>query len=167
MIKINKKSKISILVFMGSGGHSTQMLKLVDLLNNDHDYIYVIPKSNRITEKKIKIKGEIYKITSASLLTNTAFHNSITALICLFESLVIIIKTKPKIIISSGPITGLILSLIGKLFGSKIVFIESWSRVTSLSHAGEIAYKLVDLFFIQWEELKEKYPKSLFEGRLG
>jgi beta-1,4-N-acetylglucosaminyltransferase len=83
------------------------------------------------------------------------------------ESLVLIAKANPNAIISAGPGIAVPISLIGKVFGKKVIFIEDWSRVYHKSSAGRIVYRFADLFFIQWPELNKVYPKGIFAGRLS
>lgn len=55
------------------------------------------------------------------------------------------------------------------LFGVKkvlIVFVESVCRVQTLSLTGRILYWLSDYFFVQWPPLRDKYPRSIFLGRI-
>ena len=47
-----------------------------------------------------------------------------------------------------------------------IVFSESIACVDHISVSGKILYPLADLFFVQWQELVEKYPKAMYTGRL-
>ena len=50
----------------------------------------------------------------------------------------------------------------------RIVYVESFCRVEHLSLTGEILYKLhlTDKFYVQWESLADKFPRSEFIGRL-
>lgn len=47
-----------------------------------------------------------------------------------------------------------------------IVYVESVCRVHTLSLTGKILYSLSDYFFVQWPSLRDKYPKSIFLGRI-
>lgn len=49
-----------------------------------------------------------------------------------------------------------------------MVFLILVCRVKTLSLSGKLLYHLrvTDLFFVQWLELYEKYPKSIYSGRL-
>ena len=51
-----------------------------------------------------------------------------------------------------------------KLFGKKIIYIESMARINSPSATGKLVYKFADLFIIQWEELRKFYPKAVYGG---
>jgi UDP-N-acetylglucosamine:LPS N-acetylglucosamine transferase len=67
-----------------------------------------------------------------------------------------------------GPALSLHVTWLGKfLFGKKIIFLESWSRVYTKSLAGRLTYPFADLFFVQWKEELKNYPKATYAGRLG
>eukprot|EP01050_Picozoa_sp_SAG11_P011309 SAG11_NODE_1189_length_5576_cov_3.002739_2_plen_111_part_00 len=50
----------------------------------------------------------------------------------------------------------------------RIIFVESYCRVQSLSLTGKIIYasRLADSFLVQWPTLAEKLPRARFVGRL-
>lgn len=75
-------------------------------------------------------------------------------------------RERPDVIISSGASVALPYFLFGKLIGAKTIYIESFTRVTSPSLTGRLAYPLSDLFCYQWEGMKRFYPKGVCIGRL-
>lgn len=54
------------------------------------------------------------------------------------------------------------------IFSTKIIFIESMCRVKSLSLTALILYysNMFSEILVQWPELKEKYPRVKYIGRL-
>jgi len=53
-----------------------------------------------------------------------------------------------------------------KLLRSKVIFIETGSRIHALSTTGRIVYRFADLFFVQWQELMRVCPLAIYAGRL-
>jgi hypothetical protein len=49
-----------------------------------------------------------------------------------------------------------------------IVYVESIARVKKLSLTGLLLYKLgvSDQFFVQWSQLKARFPNTIYMGRL-
>ncbi len=90
----------------------------------------------------------------------------VKTLIAAGQSLVVLIRVRPKAIISAGPAIAVPVSVVGKLLGVRIVFIESASRVNRLSLTGRMMYHWADLFFVQWPVLQKPYPKAVYAGRL-
>ena len=68
---------------------------------------------------------------------------------------------RPKIIISTGAGIAIPFMMIGKFFGSKLIFIETGARVYTVSKTGNFMYKYADKFFVQYEVLLKKYPKAI------
>lgn len=62
-------------------------------------------------------------------------------------------------------VAALLLSLCG-VKKVVLVYVESVCRVQTLSLTGRILYWLSDLFFVQWAPLRDKYPRSIFLGRI-
>jgi len=75
-------------------------------------------------------------------------------------------KENPDVIISTGALAAFPMCLIGKIFGKKVIFIESFARVHAPSLTGRFVYRFADLFFVQWEEMKAVYPKAIYMGGL-
>ena len=51
--------------------------------------------------------------------------------------------------------------MVGRLFGSKLIFIETGARVYTASKSGEFMYKYADKFFVQYKDLLKKYPNAI------
>jgi beta-1,4-N-acetylglucosaminyltransferase len=161
--------KKTIMVVLGGGGHTKQMLELVNLLGGHYDYEYVISSEDNLSEKKIKINGRVSKIVNPrSMQDKNVLKVIIKFLPSTIQALNLLFKSKSSCILSAGPALSLHLSFLGKfLFGKKVIFLESWSRVYSKSLAGKFTYPFADLFFIQWPQEKSNYPKAVYAGRLG
>ena len=55
--------------------------------------------------------------------------------------------------------------LVGKIFGARLVFVESLTRTASLSLSGRMVRPLADAFFVQWPDLAAALGVR-FAGRL-
>ena len=54
--------------------------------------------------------------------------------------------------------------LIGQLFGSKVIYIETFANSKTKSKTGRIVYKFADLFIVQWESMLKLYPNAKYGG---
>ena len=54
--------------------------------------------------------------------------------------------------------------LIGKIFGSKVIYIETFANIHTKTITGRLIYKVADLFVVQWESMLELYPKATYGG---
>ena len=82
-----------------------------------------------------------------------------------FRSLRIYMKEKPDVVISTGVLAMIPMCLIAKKFGKKkLIFIESFAKVTSATQTGKLLYRYADRFYVQWPQMKEIYPNALYLG---
>ncbi|MBU1182154.1 MAG: hypothetical protein KKF00_08355 [Proteobacteria bacterium] len=85
-----------------------------------------------------------------------------------FRILVIVIKFRPNLIISTGSAIAVPTFIFGKLLGSRTIFIESFCRVKTKTLTTKLIANLCNLLLVQWprkvDEYKMKNCKYL--GRL-
>ncbi|MBN0987766.1 glycosyltransferase family protein [Amphritea pacifica] len=77
-----------------------------------------------------------------------------------FQAFKLLMFLKPKVVLSTGAAPGFVLCLVGKLFGSRIIWIDSIANSRKISLSGRLAYYISDDFVVQWEKLetgKSKY----------
>jgi beta-1,4-N-acetylglucosaminyltransferase len=158
---------MKLLVVLGSGGHTAQMLRLVSLLGERFDYIYLIGNDDKLSEEKISIPGEVHYVHRARRHEDGLLKTVVKVIRLSFESLDVLRRAKPDVIINAGPGTAVPIAILGKIFGKRIITLEDWSRVYSRSRSGRILYHFSDLFFVQWPEMLELYPKGVYAGRLS
>ena len=74
-------------------------------------------------------------------------------------------RERPDVIVSTGAALAVPFFLVGKVFGARLVFVESLTRTTSLSLSGRMVRPLADAFFVQWPDLAAE-TGARFAGRL-
>ncbi len=75
-------------------------------------------------------------------------------------------KERPDLIISSGAAAAVPFFWVGKRIGAKLVYIEVFDRIDDRTVTGRMVYPLADVFIVQWEEMKEVYPKAINLGSI-
>ncbi len=73
-------------------------------------------------------------------------------------------REKPDVLITTGALLAYPFCVLGKLRGTKIIYIESLARVSSASLTGRLVYPFADMFLVQWESLLKVYPKARYIG---
>jgi beta-1,4-N-acetylglucosaminyltransferase len=155
--------KLRVLLIMGSGGHTAEMLSLEQLLGDRYDYEYLINAEDQVSPGKIR--GKIHTLPNPRPYKARWFSMIRLTLAGLFRS--IGLMRDFDAVISTGPGVTVPVFYAAKLIGKKTIFLESWCRVQSRSVSGRLCYPVADLFFVQWPELKQKYPNAIYAGRLG
>ena len=156
-----KSKKKKIMFISSTGGHFNEMSQLKDLLKK-YDYYIVTEK----TPDKMYLK-EKYPNKVSYLVYGTKDYMltyPFKLLFNCFKSLFLYIKVRPNVIITTGAHTAGPMCCIGKIFGSKIIFIESMANISTKTITGKLIYKFADLFIVQWESMLKLYPKAKYGG---
>lgn len=149
--------KIKICYTASSGGHTQELMQLSELfrkypgilitesthVKQEFDAVYTIPQVNR---KSIRFLIQFIRsfVTIKKILT----------------------EERPTHIISFGAMCTVPVCIIGKLMKLPVIYVESYTRIHSLSLTGKILYRFSDLFIVQWKQLAKQYPKAIYGGAL-
>lgn len=83
------------------------------------------------------------------------------------EAFKIMRRERPDVILSTGAGPAVPLAIVGRfLFGARVVFIETLTRVQQPSLTGRMLYYIAHDFFYQWEGLREYFPEGRYGGPL-
>lgn len=161
MIYLKKENKKRVLFISSTGGHLSEMMRLSPLFKK---YNYFI-----ITEKdeSTKMLAQKYKKKVFYLIYGTKDHilsYPFKLLANCFKSLYFYLKIRPQYIVTTGAHTAGPMCCIGKILGSKIIYIESFANIETKTVTGRLIYHFADLFIVQWEEMLKMYPKAIFGG---
>jgi UDP-N-acetylglucosamine:LPS N-acetylglucosamine transferase len=157
---------MKLLVVLGEGGHTTELLNLVDLLGDRYDYHYVISKQDNLSADQLRIEGEIHRLLRPRGKDTSAPLAALRTVLTAFQALSVLLRVRPKAILSTGPAIAVPVAILGKLLGARVIFVETGSRIRTVSMTGKIMYRWADLYFVQWPQLKEKLPRAIYAGRL-
>lgn len=159
---MNKKKKV--LFIASTGGHLEELMQLKPMFEK-YDYHIITEKTKSNLSLKDKYPNRVNFLVYGSYTTlKKKLIYPFKLIYNTFKSLILYFKIKPKYIVSTGAHTSGPMCLIGHLFGSKIIFIETFANSESKSRTGSLVYKFADLFIVQWESMSKLYPKSIYGG---
>lgn len=152
-----KKSKMKVCFAASSGGHYEQLMMLKPLMDK-YDSFVLTERTNYSTE----IKGiKAYYLQQVNRKEKMCL---IRLLINAIISLQIFIKERPDAVICTGVLAMIPMCLLCKVFGKKVIYIESFAKVTSGTETGKLLYKFADQFYVQWESMLDIYPEAIYLG---
>jgi UDP-N-acetylglucosamine:LPS N-acetylglucosamine transferase len=147
---------MKICIACSAGGHLIEALQLLPLIKK-YSYFFITFKRRQSFE--LLKNRKVYFV-------NDPKRNPLKLLKNFFQSFKILLKEKPNVIISTGAASAIPACFIGKLLGSKIIFIESLAAVDKPSLSGRFAYPIADLFIVQWKNLLKFYKKAIYGEQL-
>ncbi len=156
-----KKNKRPKKVFFVSsiGGHLTQLLQIKSIFN-DYDYLLITEKSDVTTDLKNKYHVKYFLYCNKKNFLKYFIINVINA----FHSVFVFFLNRPDVIVTTGANTAVPLCYLGRIFGKKVIFIESFAKKEGKTLAGKLVYPIATTFIVQWESMLEYYPKAKYFG---
>ena len=153
-------SKRRVMFIASTGGHLNELLQLKSMFSKyDYSLITEKTKSNLYLKNQYKDVHFLIYGTKHHILTYP-FKLFINCFISLFYYL----KYRPDYIITTGVHSAGPMCCLGKIFGSKIIYIETFANMVSKTATGKLLYPISDKFIVQWESMKKLYPEAEFGG---
>ena len=150
-----------VLFISSTGGHLSEMMQLKTMFKKYNYHIiteYTDSTKNLCKTYEGKVDYLVYG--TKDHLFSYIFKFSFNIL----KSFYLYFKIRPKYIVSTGTHTAVPMCYIGKLFGSKIIFIETFANSKTKTLSGKLVYPIADLFIVQWESMLKLYPKAVLGG---
>lgn len=154
---MNDSNKVKICFAASSGGHYEQLMMLKPLMQK-YDGFVVTEKTRYSTEEKGQRTYYLHQVNrhEKDILWKTL--QNVWASIRIFR------KENPDVVICTGVLAMIPICLIAKMMGKKLIYIESFAKVTSPTKTGKLLYKFADQFYVQWEPMLQIYPKAIYLG---
>lgn len=156
-MKKHQKKEIKVCLVGSSGGHLTHLYMLKPFWENKKRFWVTFDKE----DARSLLNGE--KVYPCYYPTNRNIKNLIRNTVVAWK---VLHKEKPDLIISSGAAVSVPFFYLGKLFASKLIYIEVFDRIDKPTLSGRLVYPIVDKFIVQWEEQKEVYKKAINLGSI-
>ena len=146
---------MSVCIICSAGGHLSEALAATSQVTASK--YYVTYDEPHVRER---LKGEeVYYVVDPHVSPFLYLKNTV-------QSLFILLRKRPRVVISNGAGIALATCLLAKIAGSKLVFVENGARVTTPSRTGKLVYRFADLFIVQWKPMLKHYPKAVYGGPL-
>lgn len=142
---------MKVLLVCSSGGHFKGLQQLQPFWEN-HDRVWV---TFRTATTENALTGE--KVYWAYSPTNRNLPNLLKNLILAFQ---VINKTRPQLILSTGAGVAVPFLIMGKLFGCQTAFVESVTRIQTLSLSAKLVLPFLSVLYVQWPQLQARYPQA-------
>lgn len=157
---MEKQAPLKICVGASAGGHMNQLLRLLEMSES-----WPQPPSFYVTTletlaEKLAHRGPVYVIGECDR------RHPLKAVGVLMRSLRVVIKERPDVVITTGSLPLAMVCLSTKLFGAKVVWIDSIANVERFSVSGRMMRYVADLFLTQWPELADGCKNVEYAGAI-
>ncbi len=149
-------SSYKICFAASSGGHLEQLMMLKPMMDK-YQGVVVTEKTSYQSTKEVPTYNLLQINRREFLFLPKMFINAI-------KSVGILMREKPDAVICTGVLAMIPLCLLAKLMGKKLVYLESFAKVTSPTLSGKLLYRFADRFYVQWPQMLEIYPNAIYIG---
>lgn len=152
-MKTKKQNKICLAA--SAGGHLSQLLKIAPVRQGYDIFCLTTMEA---------VRGKLQPFGPVTVVGECNRQHPMRVFKVFVRCVKVVVREKPDIIISTGAAVGCITCFLGKLVGSKIIWMDSITNVERLSLSGRMVRYIADLFLVQWPELADKYHKVEYVG---
>lgn len=154
-------SKKNVLFVASTGGHLNELMQLKKIFDK-YDFNLITEKTKSNIYLKDTYKNRVFYLVYGT--KDYPLTYPFKLLYNCFKSLYLYFKIHPDYIVTTGVHTAGPICCIGKIFGSKIIYIETFANMTTKTITGRLLYPIADKFIVQWESMKKIYPKATYGG---
>lgn len=79
-------------------------------------------------------------------------------------SLRLFLRERPDVVVCTGVLATIPMCLIAKAYGAKVVYIESFAKISSPTETGKFLHRFADRFYVQWKPMLDVYPDARYIG---
>ena len=144
-----------LLLACSSGGHLLQLLALLPAFE-DVDRGWV-------TFDKSDVRSLLGReqVVYAYGPTNRSVKNLIRNLGLAWR---VVSRVRPRVILSTGAGVAVPFAWVGRLFGARVIFVESLTRIDGPSMSCRLIAPVAERVYVQWPELAERYSRGVYRG---
>ena len=158
-----RNSMKRVLFISSTGGHFSELLQLKSLFKKYDSYI-VTEKDKTNENFKSEYGDRLYFLPYGT--RSKMFSYVFKYFYLCLKTIYLFFKIRPKYIVTTGTHTAVPMCYLGKIFGCKIIFIETFANSKSKTLSGRMIYPIANLFIVQWKEMINLYPKAVYGGSI-
>ena len=142
-----------ILVILGSGGHTSEMLRLIDGVHGSK--MYICSYGDEMSKRRV---NNVIELVRPRLPAQPLLFAIPRVILSVLHTIYLMIylkwTTKIDLVIGNGPGLCVMIFIMSRLMGIKTLYVESFARVYSLSLTGQLLQYISIYFIVQWKENK-------------
>ena len=118
-------------------------------------------------------QGRLHRIPRSREVGQSWLSTLWTTALSILACARLIWSLRADVVVCNGPGTcvpvcavAFVLKFLGLRPQTKVIFVESFCRVKTLSFTGKLLYPLADRFVVQWPRLVQAYPRTEYIGKI-
>jgi beta-1,4-N-acetylglucosaminyltransferase len=146
---------VNVLLVCSPGGHLQEMLALKPAWQDTERAWVTLPGA----DVDVALRGETVELAHGP--TNRSLKNLARNTLLAWR---VLRSRRPDAILSTGAGLAVPFFLVGWLLRIRRVYVESVTRIETVSLSGRLVYPFADRFFVQWPEVAERLRRAEYGG---
>lgn len=175
-LAITKKTQARTAIVLGSGGHTSEMLRLLSALDLSvySPRTYYLAETDKFSKEKLqefekdRTDYRVLQIPRAREVGQSYVSSVMTTVRAVAACVVPVIQNQVDVLLVNGPGTCVPVALLHFFINpaAQMIYVESICRVVTLSMSGRILRWFATSTLVQWPELADKYRGTTYIGRI-
>lgn len=149
------RATADILAIASGGGHWDELMLLRSAFAG-RSVIYAT------TNPQFSVRDNIHDLAVLPDCNRDQVRKSLR---CMWASLQLVLRLRPRVVVTTGALPGLFCLIAGRLLGAQTVWVDSIANSDAPSLSGRVARPFTSLWLTQWEHLA-KGSRVLYRGAL-
>lgn len=153
--RVHSSASAPVLLVASNGGHLLQLIQLADAWPRERRHWVTFDKPDA---RSLLAEEEL---VFAHHPTNRSVRNLIRNAVLAFR---LVHRLRPAAVVTTGAGVAVPFCYVARAFGARVVYIESFSRISEPSLTGRLVHPVAHRFFVQWPELATRFRKAEYVG---
>jgi UDP-N-acetylglucosamine:LPS N-acetylglucosamine transferase len=146
---------LKVCIVSSCGGHLTEVRALLSAYE-EYTHIYVLNDKALLPND---MQDKTFYISHS--------ERDLRFFLNLWEAFRLLLSERPDVLLSTGAGPIVPFALVGRfIFGCRVIFVETITRIEEPSMTGKIMYKIAHEFYFQWKSLRKFFPNGIYGGPL-
>ncbi len=156
------KRPLKLIVGASAGGHANELQLLLDAARG----IWPVEPAAFVTTMEITAQGFARHGKPVHVIGESDRRKPLQALAVLARTLRLASRERPDVVVTTGSMPLAVFCIWAKLFGARIVWIDSVAQIEHMSLSGRVMRRVADLCLAQWPDVAARYPGVEYAGEV-
>ncbi len=153
------RDDLKLCVGASSGGHTNELLQLLE-------HASWWPRDAVVVTTLEILRPQFEQLGPTTVVGECHRYKPWAAVGVLWRSFRFAQAERPDVIVTTGSLPLAMVSFFVKMFGGKVVWIDSVAQMEGLSMSGKVVRRFADRCFAQWPGVADRYPNVTYSGEL-
>ena len=156
------KRKATLVVGASAGGHANEL----DILLRAAKSVWPIQPDVYVTTLQLAASGFAKHGKPVFIVGESDRRKPLQSIAVIVRTFFLALKLRPQAVVTTGSMPLAIFCIWAKLFGAKIVWVDSVAQIEHMSSSGRVMRRFADLCLVQWPEVAAQYPGVEYAGEV-